>query len=288
MMNLKDRKIIVQGFPGCFHEEAANKYFGAQNLKIIPSVTFNELAKKLVANPDDHIAIIAIENSIAGSILQNYRILRENHLRVIGEVYLRIRHNLMALPNQNISEIKEVHSHPMALNQCLEFLSNHPHIRLVESDDTALSAKNIRDNNLQNIAAIASETAANIYDLEILNRGIETSNVNYTRFFMAQDATQILPEGDFDKASIYMRVAHEKGSLMRALECLYNNDINLTKLQSFPVLGSINEYYFHIDLEFDDFEKYQKMMKEIEAATLMVEVIGVYKKANVYDHQAVG
>ncbi len=288
MLNLKDKKIIVQGFQGCFHEEAARKYFQTNDLQIIPATTFEILAKKLVESPQDQLAIIAIENSIAGTILQNYRILRENQFRVIGEVYLRIRHNIMALPNQKIADIQEVHSHPMALNQCLEFLSKHPHIRLVESEDTALSAKNIREHQLQNIAAIASETAANIYDLEILNKGIETSNVNYTRFFMVQDGTQILPEGNFDKASIYMRVAHEKGSLMRALECLYNNEINLTKLQSFPVLGRINEYYFHIDLEFDDFRKYQKMMKEIEVATLMVEVLGVYKKANIYDHQAIG
>lgn len=288
MINLKDKNIIVQGFPGCFHEEAARKYFQTNDLQIVPSTTFELLANKLSTNPKDHIAIIAIENSIAGTILQNYRILRENQFRVVGEVYLRIRHNLMALPNQKIDEIKEVHSHPMALNQCLEFLSNYPHIRLVESDDTALSAKNIRDNGLENIAAIASETAANIYNLEMLNKGIETSNVNYTRFFIIQDAIELLQEGDFNKASIYMRVAHEKGSLMRALACLYNNEINLTKLQSFPVLGKINEYYFHIDLEFDDFKKYQKMMKEIETETLMVEVLGVYKKANVYDHQTIG
>ncbi len=288
MQHLLDKKIIVQGFPGCFHEEAAIKYFGTQKLNIIPSTTFNLLGEKLVNNPKDHLAIIAIENSIAGTILQNYRILREKQLRVIGEEYLRIRHNLMALPNQRIEDINEVHSHPMALNQCLEFLAKYPHIRLVESDDTALSAKNIRENKLNNIAAIASETAARIYDLEILNHGIETSNVNYTRFFIVQDATQILPEGAYDKASIYMRVSHEKGSLMRALACLYNNDINLTKLQSFPVLGSVNEYYFHIDVEFDDFKKYKKMMSEIDVATLMVDVLGVYKKANIYDHQTIG
>jgi len=193
----------------------------------------------------------------------------------------------MTLPQQQISEIKEVHSHPMALNQCLEFLSKYPHIRLVESDDTALSAKNIRDKNLENVAAIASETAASIYNLEILNRGIETSNVNYTRFFIIQDGIQLLPKGEFDKASIFMRVSHEKGSLLRALECIYNNEINLSKLQSFPVLGKVNEYYFHMDLEFNDFKKYQKMMKEIESATLMVEVLGVYKKAKVYDHHTV-
>lgn len=288
MSNLKDRKIVVQGFPGCFHEEAARKYFNTDTLQIIPSTTFEILAKTLVSNPKDHLAIIAIENSIAGTILQNYRILRENQFRVVGEVYLRIRHNIMALTGQQLSDIKEVHSHPMALNQCLEFLSKYPDIRLVESDDTALSAKNIRDNKLENIAAIASETAAKIYDLDILGKGIETSNVNYTRFFLVQDGIQVLPEGDFNKASIYMRVSHEKGSLMRALECLYNNDINLTKLQSFPVLGKINEYYFHIDLEFDDFKKYQKMIQEMQAATMMVEVLGVYKKANVYDHQTIG
>ena len=156
-MCIRDRKVIVQGYPGCFHEEAAHKYFGKLPLDIVPALTFSSLADKLVASPEDPLAIIAIENSIAGSILQNYKIIRENHIRIVGEVYLRIRHNLMALSGQSIADIKEVHSHPMALHQCMDFLNRYPHIRLVEKDDTALSAKHIRDNQLSGVAAIASD-----------------------------------------------------------------------------------------------------------------------------------
>ena len=275
---MKKQKIIVQGVAGCFHEEAAHKYFGDFPLEIIPARTFSDLASTLVSNPNDHLAIIAIENSIAGSLLQNYRILRENHLRVIGEVYLRIKHNLMVLPGQNIEDVREVHSHPMALNQCLDFLRAYPHIRLVEKEDTALSAKNIVDNNLSEVAAIASETAANIYGLEILAPSIETSKINYTRFFVAQDSTQALSLEAFNKASIYLRVPHQKGSLVQVLQIVSDHDINLSKLQSYPVLGEVNTYYFHLDLEFDDLDDYEQCIEKLQEVTTMIEVIGLYKK----------
>lgn len=275
---MKKQKIIVQGVAGCFHEEAAHKYFGDLSLEIVPARTFPDLANTLVRNPNDHLAIIAIENSIAGSLLQNYRILRENHLRVIGEVYLRIKHNLMVLPGQRIEDIKEVHSHPMALNQCLDFLRMYPHIRLVEKEDTALSAKNILDKNLLEVAAIASETAAEIYGLEILAPSIETSKINYTRFFIAQDSTQALSLSDFNKASIYLRVPHQKGSLVQVLQMVSDHNINLSKLQSYPVLGEVNTYYFHLDLEFDDIDDYENCIDELQEVTSMIEVIGLYKK----------
>lgn len=272
------QKVIVQGVAGCFHEEAAHKYFGGQPLDIVPARTFTDLADAIVHNANDHLAIIAIENSIAGSLLQNYRIIRENHLRVIGEVYLRIKHNLMALPGQSIDDIKEVHSHPMALNQCLDFLRRYPNIRLVEKDDTAQSAKNIKSNHLVGVAAIASETAANIYGLDILANGIETSKVNYTRFFIAQDSTQALALAAFDKASIYLRVPHQKGSLVKVLQIVSDHNINLSKLQSYPVLGEVNTYYFHLDLEFDDLDDYEDCIEELQEVTTMLEVIGLYKK----------
>jgi len=277
----------VQGFPGCFHEEAARKYFGSEELEIYPARTFNDLAQELLDHPMDRIAIIAIENSIAGSLLQNYRIVRENHMRVVGEVYLRIKHNLMLLPGQNISDITEVHSHPMALNQCLDFLKNYPHMKLIESEDTALSAKHIRDNEIKGRAAIASETAAEIYNLDIAASGIETSHVNYTRFFITQDASRPLMLTDFNKASIYVRVRHEKGSLMRVLQAVSDNNINLSKLQSYPVLGEVNAYYFHLDLEFEDLDDYELLIEELQNLTLMLEVIGVYKKATIYDHSTI-
>lgn len=275
---VNEQRVIVQGVPGCFHEEAAHKYFRDLPLEIIPARTFVDLASILVNNADDHLAIIAIENSIAGSLLQNYRIIRENHLRIIGEVYLRIKHNLMALPGQAINDIKEVHSHPMAINQCLDFLREYPHIRIVEKEDTALSAKNILQNNLLGVAAIASETAADIYNMEILANSIETSHMNYTRFFIAQDSTQPLALSDFDKASIYLRVPHQKGSLVKVLQTVSKHNIDLSKLQSYPVLGEVNTYYFHLDLEFDDLDDYENCIDELQDVTTMIEVIGLYKR----------
>jgi prephenate dehydratase len=283
-----DNKIIIQGYPGCFHEEAAVKYFESSELLTIPARTFPELAKKLLANPIDHLAIIAIENSIAGSLLQNYRILREHHFRVIGEVYLRIRHNLMALPGEDMMKIREVHSHPMALNQCLDFLNTYPEVLLVESEDTALSAKRVKEHQLNGVAAIGSATAARIYDLNVIAEGIETSKVNYTRFFIIQDDTQHVPEGDFDKASIYLRVKHEKGSLMKVLQHINDEDINMSKLQSYPVLGEAREYFFHIDLEFEQMDQYRRLIRRLEDCTIMVEVLGVYNKAKDYDHNVIG
>lgn len=273
---MKKQKVIVQGVSGCFHEEAAHKYFGELPLEIVPARTFSDLAHTLVHQPDDHIAIIAIENSIAGSLLQNYRIIRENHLRVIGEVYLRIEHHMMALAGQSIHDIYEVHSHPMALNQCLDFLRNHPHIQLVEKEDTALSAKVIRDENIQGVAAIASKTAADIYDMNILAEGIETSKINYTRFFITQDSTQPLALADFDKASIYLRVPHQKGSLVKVLQSISDHNINVSKLQSYPVLGEVNTYYFHLDLEFDDLDDYENCIDDLQEVTDMIEIIGLY------------
>lgn len=278
---MKKQKVIVQGVEGCFHEEAARKYFGDIPLDIVSARTFPELAAALVDNPIDHLAIIAIENSIAGSILQNYRIIRENHLRVIGEVYLRISHNLMALPGQKIEDVKEVHSHPMALNQCLDFLRSYPHIRLVEKEDTALSARSIVENNLIGVAAVASQTAADIYGLEILASSIETSKINYTRFFIAQDSTQSLSLASFNKASIYLRVPHQKGSLVQVLQIVSDHNINLTKLQSYPVLGKLNTYYFHLDLEFTDFDDYEECIDALQEVTSMIEVIGLYVKDKV-------
>ena len=285
---MTDRKIVIQGFRGCFHEEAAMKYFDNSDLRTVSSRTFQDLARKLIANPKDHLAIIAIENSIAGSLLQNYRILRDYNFRVIGEVYLRIRHNLLALPGQHIDDISEVQSHPMALNQCLEFLERYPAIRLIETEDTALSARNIKVNRIEGSAAIASAIAARIYGLELLAEGIETSKVNYTRFFIIQDSSQEIPEGDYNKASIYLRVHHEKGSLMKVLQHIYEQDINMSKLQSYPVLGKARQYFFHIDLEFKHLDQYNCLIDRLKNNTLMLEELGIYYKANDYDHNIIG
>ncbi len=273
------KKIIIQGYPGAFHEEAANNYFVGEKLKIIPAMTFEILANELVNNKEIDLGIMAIENSIAGSLLQNYRLLRENKFLITGEIYLRIRHNLMALPGQSITDIREIISHPMALNQSMSFLKTLKNVRLIETEDTALSAKNISDKNLKNIAAIASVTAADLYNLDILAGGIETSDVNYTRFFIIKK-NGVTPDirGDENKASIYIRVKDEKGSLLNVLSKIAQYDMNMSKLQSYPVLGSISEYYFHIDLEFNDVECYMKLITELKKCTIMTEELGVYKR----------
>jgi len=274
-----NRKIIIQGYPGAFHEEAANNYFNGEKLDIVPAMTFEILAKELVENKDINLGIMAIENSIAGSLLQNYRLLRENRFLITGEIYLRIRHNLMALPGQTIEDIQEVVSHPMALNQSMEFLKSLGNVRLIETEDTALSAKNIAEKERKNVAAVASVAAAKLYGLNILARGIETSDVNYTRFFIIKK-NGIVPKirGDENKASIYVRVKDEKGSLLNVLNMIAQHDINMSKLQSYPVLGSMKEYYFHIDLEFDDVVQYKKLINELKKYTLITEELGVYKK----------
>lgn len=282
-----DKKIIVQGYPGCFHEEAAQKYFQTEDTSIVPSDSFDMLADILDANQDDHIAIMAIENSIAGSIIQNYRILREREFRVVGEVYLRIKHNLMALPGIEIDQLKQVSSHPMAINQCLNFFNQHPHIKLVKSEDTALSAKHVADRQKPTRGAIASKVAAKIYGLNILAESIETSKINYTRFFILNGKHQVVPQGKFDKASIYLRVLDKPGCLLKAMDKIAEHNINISKLQSYPVLGKVNEYYFYLDLEFAEMGQYEAVMEYLPQVTLELKELGTYKKASVYDHQTI-
>ncbi len=275
------KKIIIQGFPGAFHEEAAIKYFGHE-LQIIPATTFRELAEKLDNGDMDTQAIMAIENSIAGSLLQNYRILREYGFVICGEVYLRIRHNLMALPGQTADDLVEVRSHPMAINQCLTYFRNYPELTLVESDDTALSAKEIATKGLKGIGGVASVRAAEIYGLDILAAGIETSPHNYTRFFLISKKKQIeLATLKGDKASIYLRVKDEPGQLLQVMQILNSSNMNLSKLQSFPVLGKVGEYYFYLDIEFDKVESFLAVYQEMESKTLEIQILGVYEKASI-------
>jgi len=282
-----DKKIIVQGYPGCFHEEAAQKYFQTEDTTIVPSDSFDKLADLLEENQNDHIAIMAIENSIAGSILQNYRILRERQFRVAGEVYLRIKHNLMALPGTTIEDLKQVSSHPMAINQCLSFFSQHPHIKLVKSEDTALSAKIVSERQKPTRGAIASKVASKLYGLDMLAESIETSKINYTRFFILHGKDQIIPEGTFDKATIYLRVLDRPGCLLKVMNKIAEQNINISKLQSYPVLEKVSEYYFYLDLEFADFGQYEAVMEYLPEVTMELKELGTYKKASVYDHQTI-
>ena len=230
---------------------------------------------------------MAIENSIAGSILQNYRILRENDFWISGETFLRIEHNLMALPGQSIDQITQIRSHPMAIYQCYDFLNRYDHIHIVEAEDTALVAADIKNNELKGIGAIGSALAAEIHGLKIIESGIETSQMNYTRFIVISREGEYTSLGNADKASIYLRVSHDKGSLLKVIQKIADHQINISKLQSFPVLGKVNEYYFHLDLEFDHIAQYEDCIDEVKHVSHGLDELGIYKKASIYDHQAI-
>lgn len=221
-------------------------------------------------------AVMAIENSIAGSIMPNYTLLMESSLTIVGEIYVQIHHQLMALPGTKMEDLKEVHSHYMAIQQCRNFFSAYPDIHLVETADTALAARDIAENGLKNTAAIASLTAAELYNLEILARGIETVKNNYTRFLiLSRDAASV---EEPNKASVHFRVSHEPGSLLKALKVISENGLNLSKIQSFPVIEEEWRYYFHCDLEFENIEQFEKARTGLVGVTEMLRVLGVYHK----------
>jgi prephenate dehydratase len=278
------KKIVIQGGYGAFHEIAANYYFEGEDIEIMPRLTFKDVMKSLKKNNADY-GIMAIENSLAGSILPNYSLLQDSNMRIIGEIYLRIEQNLVALPGQTIDQINEVYSHPMAILQCQDFFENYPHIRLIESPDTALSAKDIRDNGLTGTGAIASRLAAEKYQLEILASGIETNKKNYTRFLIivenhnhiANHGHEIKPQS-VNKASICFALAHKIGSLSKILSILSYYEINLTKIQSMPIIGKDWEYQFYVDVEIEDYSLYQKSLEAIKPFTSNLSILGEYHK----------
>jgi len=283
----RQTKLVVQGYPGSFHDEVARSYFGSNHLEIVPAKSFEVLGQMLRDDTSINYGVMAIENSIAGSILQNYRILREKEFWISGEAYLRISHQLMALPGQTIADIHTVESHPMAIYQCYDFLNQHKHISVKESSDTALSAKDILENNRKGVAGIASRLAAETYGLEIIAGDIETSKVNYTRFFIISREGQYSSIGNANKASIYLRVSHEQGSLLQVLQVVSEHNINISKLQSFPVTGEFHNYYFHLDLEFDHISQYEACIDQLKPVSKGLEELGIYTKASIHDYQAV-
>lgn len=240
-------RVVIQGVRGAFHEMAARKFLG-DDIEIVPALSFRELFVRANDPTQTDIAVLAIENSIAGSIIENYLLLENNALHIVGEVFLPIHQNLMALPGVKIEEIEEVHSHPMALAQCAVFFEAYPHIRLVRSDDTAASAAEIVQKGLRTRAAIASELAAQLYHLDIIAPSIETDQENYTRFYILQRDTpdDCLPE-NANKASVCFSLRHENGSLANILNLLARAGANLTKIQSLPLLGRPWEYRFFVD-----------------------------------------
>jgi prephenate dehydratase len=268
------KRIVIQGGYGAFHEIAANYYFEGEEIEILPRNTFKDVMKSLKKNNADF-GIMAIENSLAGSILPNYSLLQDSTMHIIGEIYLRIEQNLVVLPGQTIEQIHEVYSHPMAILQCQDFFDKYPHIRVIESIDTALSAKDIRENVLKGVGAIASRAAAEKYHLEIIAQGIETHKKNYTRFLIiGENNNHKQGDGMINKASIHFALAHKIGSLSKILSILSYYEINLTKIQSMPIIGKDWEYQFYVDVEIEDYSLYQKSLEAIKPFTSNLGILG--------------
>jgi prephenate dehydratase len=274
-------KIAIQGEAGSFHEVAAREYFGDGITEIIPCSTFDQTIESAKSNQADF-AVMAIENARAGSILYNYTLIRESGLKIMGEINLRIRQNLMALPGQKITDIKEIRTHPIAISQCMTFLNDHPGITLIESDDTAGSARDISVNKLSGVAAIASANAARLYGLDIIANGIETYKKNYTRFLIIGHKSKGNRDGN--KTSVCFSVGHQPGSLANVLVKLAELEINLTKIQSVPRLNGSWEYMFYLDLELPDSSSIEVLQNELNEYTRDLEVLGVYmKRGDLYE-----
>jgi len=274
----KPVKIAIQGGFGAFHEIAAMHYFERNNIEIMPNDTFKDLMKSLSIRKADY-GIMAIENSLAGSILPNYTLIRESNMHITGEIYLRIRQNLVALKGQRIEDITEVFSHPMAILQCQLFFDKYPQIKLVESIDTAISAKLIHDEGVMGRGAIASDMAAKKYGLEILAAGIETNKMNYTRFLILKENNGNSNDiSHINKASLHFALAHKTGSLSKILSILSYYDINLSKIQSLPIMGKDWEYLFYADVMFEDYNWYKKSLEAISPFTSDLGVLGEYEK----------
>jgi prephenate dehydratase len=277
-------KIAIQGVQGAFHEIAARYFHTANDIEIVPADTFDILIQKVESGEADA-AVMAIENTIAGSILRNYNLLNNSNLRIKGEVFLRIKQNLMALHGVKIEDLKEVHSHPIALQQCVDFFEKYPHIHLVEAHDTALVAREIKEKKLKKIGAIASELAAEMYGMNILAPAIETYKKNYTRFLYISkdDQTFETHTPQYDKVSVVFSTNHTVGSLHKALDVLSKHNCNLTKIQSAPIMDKPWEYMFFVDFIIGNYSDYPKAMLELLRVAAEVKVLGEYKSGEYHE-----
>ena len=277
-------KVAIQGYEGAFHEIAARLHYGDTAIEIAPSDTFENLVKMVEGEQEATAGLMAIENSLAGSIMFNYQLLYNSSLAVTGEVYLRIKQNLMTLPGTKIEDLEEVHSHYMAIAQCREFFRDYPHIRLVESADTALSAKHIRDNHLTKRGAIASTLAAELYNLDIIAPSIETNKKNYTRFFVLNPQDQVAEIPASNKVSLCFSVHHEVGGLYKVLGVLSAYSVNLTKIQSSPIVGQEWEYLFFVDFIADKNLSWQQAIDAIRPLTTSLRIFGVYPEGQHFEY----
>lgn len=271
-------RVSIQGFEGSFHQVAARQFFGRQ-VEVIPCATFREVVVIAANRKESDGGVMAIENSIAGSILPNYNLLQKAPLAVVGEVYLQIKQNLMVNPGVTLEDIREVHSHPMALQQCLEFLDQYPW-KLVETEDTALSAKLLHQKRTKHVAAIAGKLAADLFGLDIIAPNIHTMKNNYTRFLILQKEDEAVIPEDANKASVNFHTDHSRGSLARVLGKIADGGINLSKLQSFPIPGSDFKYSFHADMEFDELDRFYRVIETVRPLTAAFRIYGIYKNGS--------
>lgn len=269
-------RIAIQGIQGSFHHQVAQEYFG-KNVSVQECMSFQELMRSLVSGTSET-AVMAIENSIAGSILPNFALIDEANVQIIGEHYIPILMNLMTLPGQKIEEITEVYSHPMALLQCKDFFRKYPHIKLIEDVDTAAVAKRISENKLTNVGAVASNAAAEIFNLEVLAADIHSVKSNATRFLILNKKPCISNDVKIDKASLKLEIKDTSGSLMRLLAVIKENHLNMSKIQSLPIIDTPWEYAFFVDVVFKEVSDFETAVKALTFITSSIKVLGMYKR----------
>ena len=279
------KKVAIQGISGSYHDVAARNYFEGETIEIIGCRSFKEVVKE-IREDASIIGMMAIENTIAGSLLQNHELIRQSGCHIIGEYKLRISHSLAALPGATLSGITEVHSHPIALMQCADFLDTLQGIKIVEKDDTATSARWIAENRLEGHAAVCGRHAAESFGLEVLAEGIETNKRNFTRFLVITDAwtaEELMKGVAVNKASLVFSLPHAVGSLSKILSILSFYDMNLSKIQSLPIIGREWEYLFYVDLTFSDYTRYKQALGAIMPLTKDFKILGEYaeRKQNV-------
>ena len=268
-------KVAIQGVKGSFHEEAAYKYFGEQ-IETVECESFKKTCELLKQGKVDYV-VMAIENSIAGSLIPNYALLRDYRFPIIGEVYLHIKLHLMALPGVTLQDIKFIQSHPIALQQCNDFLEENPQFKVTEAEDTAASAQRVSEHQLKTTAAIAPQLAAKLYGLDIIERRIETNKKNYTRFLILT-AKPEAQQTKSNKASLSFQTGNGVGSLATVLQCFAERNVNLSKIQSMPVLGKRNEYDFYVDVEWQDQADYEAAIRNVLKHSSNFNIMGEYVK----------
>ena len=274
------KKISIQGVKGCFHEQAARLFYkehGLYDPAIVECLTFDDLYRSMDRGEADA-AVMAIENTVSGGLLPNFELLRKYDRKIKGEVFLRIKQNLMALPGQAIEDIKEVRTHYMAINQTREFFKDYPWIRLVESEDTAKSAAEVALMGLKGVGAVASELAAELYGLEVLAESIESHKQNFTRFLIFDDALEV-DKADVNKASMCFTLSHTPGSLAHVLTILSFYGMNLTRIQSLPIPGQEWQYFFYVDIKFDDHLRYEQALAAVRPLMEDLNILGEYTAA---------